>query len=127
MLPLRHVATRGWEMPDGTVTDIYLMRFSTPGVADAFALTHLGTLANRVELAGVPGLAPDEAWPEDGGRLGGVRVTVKVQPPGGADGRTRVAFLRSGDTIGLIVQSHPDDAAEVPFHQTVILQAQLLG
>lgn len=126
-VPLRHIATRGWEMPDGTATDVYLMRFSTPEVADSFMLNHLGSRGNRVELAGAEGLQPDEAWPKEGNRLGGVRVTVKAEPPGGADGQARVAFLRSGDTIGLVVQTHPDDSAEVPFHQTVILQSQLLG
>jgi hypothetical protein len=127
LLPLRHIAARGWEMPDGTMTGIHLVRFTTPAVADAFTLNELGTLGNRVELAAAAELLPDEEWPDEGGRLGSVRVAMKVQPPGDADGRTRVAFLRSGDTIGLIVQTHPDDVAEVPFHQTVILQAQLLG
>jgi hypothetical protein len=40
---------------------------------------------------------------------------------------TRFAYVRSGDTIGIVVQSRRGTGLEVPFRQTVRLQAQLLG
>jgi hypothetical protein len=124
---LRHVAARGWVMPDGTGTEIYLVRFSTPAIAEGFVLNELGRLGNRAGLDGAQSVVIDDAWPKEANKLGPVRVTVKRELPGSPDGQSRAAFLWSGDTIGLVVQRNPDDVAEVPFHQTVILQAQLLG
>ncbi|SFC26132.1 hypothetical protein [Streptomyces aidingensis] len=125
--PLRQIAQRGWTMPDGTTTEIYLLRFTTGAVADALFDREFGTLGTHKDLAVAPKTEPDEGWPEENGRIGQVTTVVRTEAAPYTEGHTRLAYLRAGDVLGLVVQTHPDDAAEVPFHQTVILQAQLLG
>ncbi|GAA2410392.1 hypothetical protein GCM10010433_06430 [Streptomyces pulveraceus] len=51
----------------------------------------------------------------------------EVKPYGGA--RVRQGYVVAGDTLALVVQSREgkESTPGVPFHQTVILQNQLLG
>ncbi|WP_207957503.1 hypothetical protein [Streptomyces sp. YIM 98790] len=126
-LPLRQISRRAWSMPDGTTTEIYLLRFTTGTVAEAFFDQEFGVLATRKKLAAAPSTEADGTWPEESALIGDVRTVVRTEVAPLTDGHTRLAHLRAGDILGLVVQTHPDNAAEVPFHQTVILQAQLLG
>ncbi|MDB1087961.1 hypothetical protein PJ985_10325 [Streptomyces sp. ACA25] len=125
--PLRHITARGWTMPDRTRTEIYLVRFTTGAVTDTFFHESLGGHRDRIRLTAAPDGRVDEEWPRNARRIGGVETTVRDSAPDPGKDHTRYAYFRAGDTLGLVIQSHPDNAAEVPFHQTVMLQAQLLG
>ncbi|MFF2013347.1 hypothetical protein ACFVWY_30380 [Streptomyces sp. NPDC058195] len=123
----RHVAARGWTMPDGTSTRIYLVRFNSTAFAQSFmdALTADGS---EVPLTGAPRTELDEGW-HGGGKVAGTSPYVydEVKPYGEA--RVRQGYVVAGDTLGLVVQSRTgkESTRSVPFHQTVILQTQLLG
>ncbi|MFE9853800.1 hypothetical protein [Streptomyces sp. NPDC005780] len=54
-------------------------------------------------------------------------VFAEAKPFGAA--QVRQSYLAAGDTVALIVQSRKGGGGtpRVPFHQTVILQNQLLG
>jgi hypothetical protein len=124
---VRHIAARGWTMPDGTRTAVHLLRFDSAGTADAFkdAEIDLGLASGRV-LAGEPTLRIDDGWDSSGEVENTSAYVYGEAKPYGRE-HTRQAYLVSGDTIALIVQSRKGGAAAVPFHQTVILQNQLLG
>ncbi|SEO36688.1 hypothetical protein SAMN05216267_1024102 [Actinacidiphila rubida] len=118
---LRHIAARSFTTPDGTRTDIYLLQFLSGGFADIYA-PNLG--AQRLKVA--PDAATDKsvaspAVPAD------VTVDASAESPPYGESATRYAFLRAGDVIALVVQTRKGSVAEVPFRQTVRLQAQLLG
>ncbi|MCX4846395.1 hypothetical protein [Streptomyces sp. NBC_00893] len=123
----RHIAARGWTMPDGTSTRIYLVRFNSTSFAQGFmdAITVSGS---EVPLVGAPETVLDEGW-NGGGKVAGTSSYVfdEVKPYGAA--QVRNGYLVAGDTLALVVQSRKgkEGARSVPFHQTVILQNQLLG
>ncbi|MFC9429951.1 hypothetical protein [Streptomyces sp. NPDC056987] len=125
---VRHVAARGWTMPDGTVSRVYLLRFPSSGLAAGFK--HDSVLGNGVgtSLAAAPGAEPDASWPDGApGSEMFVSTDVYVEPePYGAK-QARHAYVAGGDTVGLIVHEKKGGAAAVPFHQSVVLQSQLLG
>ena len=124
---LRHIAARGWSMPDGTRTRIYLLRFDTAAVVDALLAPYLAPYsAPKFPLRGAPTTAGDETFPnealvEDVQRV----VYAEARPYGGE--QVRHAYLAAGDTLALVVQSRKGGARAVPFQQTVTLQGQLLG
>ncbi|MFJ2113592.1 MULTISPECIES: hypothetical protein [unclassified Streptomyces] len=126
---VRHIAARGWTMPDGTVSKVYLLRFPSSGLAVGFkhdALA-LGSGAGA-SLATAPGTDLDESWPDapPGAELFvSTNVYVESEPYGAT--RARYAYVAAGDTLGLIVHERKGSAPAVPFHQTVVLQSQLLG
>ncbi|MDT9693293.1 hypothetical protein Q5762_34205 [Streptomyces sp. P9(2023)] len=123
---LRHIAARGWTMPDGTTTRIHLLRFNSVAFAEAFKDDALK--AGAVDgplLDGVEGVQVDGEFPSE------IRVPYTVpyafvELPQNAD-QTRWAYLQAGDTLAVITQTRKGEALEVPFHQTVALQNQLLG
>ncbi|MFE2944054.1 hypothetical protein ACFXKG_34180 [Streptomyces sp. NPDC059255] len=125
---VRHVAARGWTMPDGTVSRVYLLRFPSSGLAAGFK--HDSVLGSGVgkSLAAAPGAEPDASWPDAApGSEMFVSTDVYVEPePYGAT-QARHAYVTGGDTVALIVHEKKGGAARVPFHQTVVLQGQLLG
>ncbi|MZD04701.1 hypothetical protein GTW43_06325 [Streptomyces sp. SID5785] len=121
---LRHIAGRGWTMPDGTHTRIYLLQFDT----SAFARAHLGDLA---AAAAAYQDAPDvEEYLRGAGSGSKVRyTTMRVfdeQAPYGAE-HLRVARMQAGDVVGFVVVSGKKGVPRVPFDQTAVLQNQLLG
>ncbi|MFG2642307.1 hypothetical protein ACGFYP_15225 [Streptomyces sp. NPDC048370] len=123
---LRHVAARGWTMPDGTTTRIHLLRFNSVAFAEAFKDDALE--AGAVDgplLDGVEGVEIDGAFPTE------IRVPYTVaytfvELPHNAD-QTRWAYIQAGDTLAMITQTRKGEALTVPFQQTVALQNQLLG
>ncbi|MFI5671558.1 hypothetical protein [Streptomyces sp. NPDC051704] len=134
---LRQIVGRGWTMPDGTRTHVYLLRFHAEGFVDAFR----GCTVN-MRLAGAPVLEMDLSWkdvktrqssPERriagyAGGLSGNQVNLYQEPkPAGGDEQTRLGCLQAGDVQGVIIQTRKSGVATVPFHQTVILQSQLLS
>ncbi|MFJ9344457.1 hypothetical protein ACIRP0_35035 [Streptomyces sp. NPDC101733] len=123
---LRQIAARGWTMPDGTRTRIYLLRFHSSQFADLF--TGCGADMN---LSGVNRILPDDAWGK--ARVAsstvpaGDGIKVMEEPAPFGDEQTRAGCLQSGDVRAVILQNHKGATATVPLHQAVILQNQLLG
>ncbi|MEU7008349.1 hypothetical protein [Streptomyces sp. NPDC046332] len=123
---LRHIAARGWTMPDGTTTRIHLLRFNSVAFAEAFKddAVQAGS-ATGPFLDGVEGVQIDSEFPSDIS----VPFTVlyaHIELPQNAD-QTRWAYIQAGDTLALITQTRKGEAPAVPFQQTVALQNQLLG
>ncbi|MCF3960504.1 hypothetical protein [Streptomyces fuscigenes] len=125
---LRHVAARGWTAPDGTSLQIYAAQFQSAGNMLAFLQDELGPgLDAGLAPDGVTTTALDERWPGNI-TISGTRTDVYRQEPPYTGTHARMAYIEAGDTLALVVERRKGaDAPEVPFHQTVILQQQLLG
>ncbi|GAA2387311.1 hypothetical protein GCM10010420_07920 [Streptomyces glaucosporus] len=124
---VRHIAARGWTMPDGTRTSVHLLRFNTGAVADDFHVQNLHQgIVPGTPLVEAPESELDADWPSDA-RPENVFVYAYDEKKPRGDTHTRHAYLLAGDTVALVVQSRKGTAPAVPFRQTVILQAQLLG
>ncbi|WP_406861775.1 hypothetical protein ABZO31_15330 [Streptomyces sp. HUAS MG47] len=124
---LRHVASRGWTAPDGTVARVHLLRFNSVAFAEEFKDDALRVGAtDEIVPAGV------ETWEISDGLASTVRVPFTSEyaydetEPYGAT-QTRWAYVQAGDTLGVIVLSRKGGVPLVPFQQTVALQTQLLG
>lgn len=123
---LRHIAGRGWTMPDGTTARVFLLHFGTGAAATEFSDRLTRWSAPSRALAEAPDARADESFPEKA-HVKNVSSHVYDEPqPRGAT-HVRSAYLVAGDTVGLIVQSRKGTAHAVPFQQTVTLQSQLLG
>ncbi|MBO0917740.1 hypothetical protein [Streptomyces laculatispora] len=125
---LRHIAARGWTMPDGTSSRIYLLQFNSAGYAEAFHDDRYIGATVGDPLIGAAQMDLDETW-SGGGKVESTSSHVAREPkPFGAT-QVRQAYLVAGDTVALILQSRPGAGGteRIPFHQTVILQNQLLG
>ncbi|MEU4259743.1 MULTISPECIES: hypothetical protein [Streptomyces] len=124
---VRHIAARGWTMPDGTTTRIYLLRFTSSSLVVEFHQSALGMgLSPDTALVGAPEARLDMSmeWADLTGPVT-LHVYDEVRPLGAE--HTRQAYIVAGDTLGLVVQSRKGAAEAVPFQQTVLLQSQLLG
>ncbi|MFG2407568.1 hypothetical protein ACGFR8_25175 [Streptomyces brevispora] len=125
---LRHIAARGWTMPDGTSSRIYLLQFNSTAYADAFRDDrHIGASAGD-PLVGAARMDLDETW-SGGGKVENTTSYVADEPKPFGASQVRQAYLVAGDTVALLVQSRrgAEGTERIPFHQTVILQNQLLG
>ncbi|MEU9605121.1 hypothetical protein [Streptomyces sp. NPDC048057] len=126
---VRHVAARGWTMPDGTSARIYLLRFASADEAGRFASTGVNALDNSIPgqpLKSAPTVEEDVAWDSRGG-MPGVSAYPFLEPGNGGATHTRQAYVHAGDTLALVVHEKKGGAAAVPFHQTLVLQSQLLS
>ncbi|HSX96473.1 MAG TPA: hypothetical protein VLG91_03635 [Streptomyces sp.] len=125
---LRHVAARGWTMPDGTHTRIYLLRFGTAAVADALYSDRLTEYNSpRYVVRGSDGVfSRDEDFASRSDLADVERAAYVEGKPYGKE-QVRQAYLSAGDTLALIVQSRKGATEALPFQQTVVLQSQLLG
>ncbi|MCX5297490.1 hypothetical protein OG898_13540 [Streptomyces sp. NBC_00193] len=133
---LRQIVARGWTTPDGTRTRIYLLRFHSSGFADAFTGCKV-SMGLRDALV----LQADSVWAEVkasqrtdlGNRTSGyatqgntsdLSLYQEAEPTG--DERYKVGCIQSGDIQAVVLQSRKGEVAAVPFHQTAVLQHQLL-
>ncbi|MFF5372099.1 hypothetical protein [Streptomyces sp. NPDC013187] len=124
---LRHIAARGWSMPDGTRTRIYLLQFDTAAVVDALLGPYLAPFsAPKFPLRGAAISANDKTFPQEALVRDVQRVVYDEARPHGGE-QVRHAYLAAGDTLALVVQSRKGGARAVPFQQTVTLQSRLLG
>ncbi|MGW4202071.1 hypothetical protein [Streptomyces sp. NPDC004726] len=124
---VRHIAARGWTMPDGTASRVYLLRFDSGTTAHWFSKDDIGVGADAgAMLKGMTGSEIDSEWDDTVGGNGPIRYVYQETQPIESEAQ-RQAYVIAGDTIALVVHSRKDQAAVVPFHQTVALQAQLLG
>lgn len=134
---LRQIVARGWTTPDGTRTRVYLLRFHAPDFLVAFKGCGVDTT-----LSGVARLEPDTVWRTAkssqrhplGARTSGYstqgntsEVILYQEPKPTGDEQTKLGCIQSGDIEALVIQNRKGEVASVPFHQTVILQHQLLG
>ncbi|MEU6160143.1 hypothetical protein [Streptomyces sp. NPDC047130] len=124
---LRHIAARGWTMPDGTRAEIFLLHFGTAEQVEG-ALLHefLGYDEPGFLPAGTEAWSDDGSYPADAG-VPDVITSVYVEAEPTGDEQSRHAYLAAGDTFAVISHTRKGSAPAVPFHQTVALQAQLLG
>ncbi|MCF6524166.1 hypothetical protein [Streptomyces sp. JJ36] len=124
---VRHIAGRGWSMPDGTRTSVYLLRFPTGATAGEYHADVVASgLSPELLLSSAPSATLDDVWPEKAQVPNVERYSYDELKPRGEE-HVRQAWLIAGDTVALVVQSREGKAHEVPFQQTVILQSQLLG
>ncbi|MFD5413813.1 hypothetical protein [Streptomyces nojiriensis] len=134
---LRQITGRGWTTADGTRTHVYLLRFHSSGFVDAFK----GCDSNA-QLNGVSAMDLDDVWSKakntqmnsttldfpGAANFDGTELSVyqEVKPLLG-DEQTKIGCLRTGDVLGMVIQTHKGEVAPVTFHQSVILQSQLLS
>ncbi|MET7369354.1 hypothetical protein ABZS61_26535 [Streptomyces sp. NPDC005566] len=125
---LRHIAARSWTMPDGTSSRVYLLQFNSVAYSTEFQDELFGDESYPQPLAGLTEAATDDEWPGTGGvEYTTPRVYSEAQPYGAE--QVRHAYVLAGDTVALVVHARKGAAGTetVPFHQTVVLQNQLLG
>ncbi|WUS98303.1 hypothetical protein OHA46_17260 [Streptomyces sp. NBC_00708] len=125
---LRHIAARGWTMPDGTSNRIYLLQFSSADDADAYRDDRFIGASAGDEMPGAHEMELDESW-KGGGKVEATASYVFSEPKPYGAAQVRTGFVIAGDTLAVVVQSRKGGAGtpRVPFHQTLILQNQLLG
>lgn len=125
---LRHIAARGWTMPDGTSSRIYLLQFNSTADASAFRDGRYIGAVSAEKPADATTMERDEDW-SGGGKVADTSSYVfrETKPYGAA--QVRQGFVAAGDVVALVVQTRKGGAGtpEPPFHQTLILQNQLLG
>ncbi|MER7465777.1 hypothetical protein [Streptomyces sp. NPDC097981] len=73
-----------------------------------------------------PGESPQPAGYSGTFSSSGLSLYQEPKPLNG-DERTKLGRIQAGDVQGVIIQTRKGDVATVPFHQTVVLQSQLLG
>ncbi|WP_431962138.1 hypothetical protein [Actinacidiphila sp. bgisy160] len=120
---LRHIAARAWTMADGTRAEVYLLQFATLG--------HSSDVKDKFVVDGTPAKAEsadyDTEW--ESTWLDDPELHVSLfdeDKPRGAE-HVRFGYVQAGDVLALVVLSKAGTQPAVPFHQTVLLQAQLLG
>ncbi|GAA3069817.1 hypothetical protein GCM10017562_40930 [Streptomyces roseofulvus] len=123
---LRHVAARGWTMPDGSTTRIHLLRFSSVAFSEAYKDELISDVFRGERLpVGVEASEMDTF--HQGIDVPDVSFySYKEKEPYGP-AQTRWTFVQAGDTFGVVTQTRKGGTLAVPFEQTVALQAQLLG
>ncbi|GLV81812.1 hypothetical protein Slala03_15010 [Streptomyces lavendulae subsp. lavendulae] len=121
---LRQIVARGWTMPDGTRTRVYLLRFHSSGFVDAFEGCGI-----NMNINGVNRIEGDSTWSkarnaQSSPDLRDVSLFTEAEPAG--DEQVAAGCVRGGDLQAVVLQTRKGHVASVPFHQTVILQDQLL-
>lgn len=124
----RHIAARGWTMPDGTTSRIYLVRFNSTAFAsrmldDLNVGASAGTPLDRTDTTEF-----DDSWGSANDIEHLSSFVFAEQAPFGAE-HVRQAYTLAGDTVALVVHERAGkrETARVPFQQTLILQNQLLA
>ncbi|MFK8911106.1 hypothetical protein, partial [Streptomyces sp. YS-3] len=124
---LRHIAARGWVMPDGTRSRIFLLQFDTHALAERVQSRDVTRYSTPYHaLLGAHYAELDGSFPMEAQVEGTSRYPYNEVQPYGAE-QLRQAYVLAGDVLALVVQSRPGTAKAVPFEQTVVLQNQLLG
>lgn len=124
---VRHIAARGWVMPDGTRTSVHLLQFNSTMYPYLFYVEEIAPgLVPSVSVVGAREAEVDESWPAKAEVPHVDRYAFDEAKPRG-ETHVRQAYLNAGDTLAVIVQSRKGGVPDVPFQQTVILQSQLLG
>ncbi|WTE52608.1 hypothetical protein OG987_18885 [Streptomyces sp. NBC_01620] len=124
---LRHIAARGWTMPDGTRSRVYLLQFNSTAYAQGLRDDTYVSSTPGIPLDWPTDLQLDESW-NAGGKVPETVVYAFGETKTGK-GRIHEAYIQAGDTLALVIHSQQGKkiAEQVPFRQTLILQNQLLG
>jgi hypothetical protein len=123
----RHIVARAWTMPDGTTTRVFLLQFNSVAFSETFKDDTLEVGAtSEVMPDGVAAGVLDTEWEGSGGVLDTTAYVFTEDKPHGPR-QTRWSYIQAGDTLALVLQDRKGGAPAVPFHQTVVLQQQLLG
>ncbi|GGP34941.1 hypothetical protein [Streptomyces melanogenes] len=124
---LRHIAARGWTMPDGTRSRIFLLQFDTHALANRVLSKDVARYSTPYHaLIGGHYAELDESFPMNALVEGTARYPYDEVKPYGPE-QLRQAYVLAGDVLAVVVQSRSGTAPAVPFQQTVVLQNQLLG
>ncbi|MFJ2651262.1 hypothetical protein ACIO1C_31640 [Streptomyces sp. NPDC087420] len=126
---VRHIAARGWTMPDGTVSRVYLLRFLSVAYADAYQ-SQLSSSGDGITtpLNESPIDDLDEGWTSNADVPETTAYVFEEPKPYGENRvQVRQAYIAAGDTVALVFHQEKGGAPSAPFYQTVILQNQLLG
>ncbi|MFB7222004.1 hypothetical protein [Streptomyces sp. NPDC056227] len=123
---LRHIAARGWTMPDGTRSRVYLLQFNSTAYAQGLRDDTYVSSTPGIPLDWPTDLQMDESW--NGGKVPETVVYTFGETKTGK-GRIHEAYIQAGDTLALAIHSQQGEkiAEQIPFRQTLILQNQLLG
>ncbi|MFE7328937.1 hypothetical protein ACFU8W_28965 [Streptomyces sp. NPDC057565] len=123
---LRHIAARGWIMPDGTRSRVYLLQFNSTAYAQRLRDDTYVSSTPGIPLDWPTDLQMDESW--NGGKVPETVVYAFGETKTGK-GRIHEAYIQAGDTLALVIHSQQGEkiAEQIPFRQTLILQNQLLG
>ncbi|WP_327245154.1 hypothetical protein [Streptomyces sp. NBC_01320] len=123
---LRHIAARGWTMPDGTRSRVYLLQFNSTAYAQGLRDDTYVSSTPGIPLDWPTDLQMDESW--NGGKVPETVVYAFGETKTGK-GRIHEAYIQAGDTLALVIHSQQGEkiAEQIPFRQTLILQTQLLG
>ncbi|GAA3478524.1 hypothetical protein [Streptomyces yanii] len=123
---LRHIAARGWTMPDGTRSRVYLLQFNSTAYAQGLRDDTYVSSTPGIPLDWPTDLQMDESW--NGGKVPETVVYAFGETKTGK-GRIHEAYIQAGDTLALVIHSQQGEkiAEQIPFRQTLILQNQLLG
>lgn len=126
---VRHIAARGWTMPDGTVARVYLLQFRSVAFADAYQQDRSdGGDVIDTPLNESPVDVLDENWTGNADVPDTTSyVFEETKPYGENEVQVRQAYVVAGDTVALVFHQKKGGAPSAPFYQTVILQNQLLG
>ncbi|MFF5278745.1 hypothetical protein [Streptomyces sp. NPDC000133] len=124
---LRHIAARGWTMPDGTTSKVYLLQFNSTAYAQGLRDDTYVSSTPGIPLDWPTDLQLDESW-NAGGKVPETVVYAFGETKTGK-GRIHEAYIQAGDTLALVIHSQQGKkiAEQIPFRQTLILQNQLLG
>ncbi|MFF4550380.1 hypothetical protein [Streptomyces sp. NPDC001435] len=124
---LRHITARGWTTADGTHTGVYLLQFDTAEVAEHVLSDGLTAYeAPKYQVRGGDTYERDLDYPVAAHSSDVHTAPIRETKPYGAE-QVRMAYLSSGDTVAVIIQSRKGRALAVPFQQTVALQGELLS
>ncbi|MEU4098606.1 hypothetical protein [Streptomyces sp. NPDC026673] len=120
---LRHIAARAWTMADGTRAEVYLLQFETWGYSSDVK----DKLVVDGKLAKAEAADYDTDWDSTSLRDPELHLSIYgEEKPRGAE-HVRFGYIQAGDVLALVVFSKAGTQPAVPFHQAVLLQAQLLG
>ncbi|WP_443061335.1 hypothetical protein [Streptomyces sp. NBC_00391] len=122
---LRHIAARGWTMPDGTHTRIYLLRFNTAAVVDELDRSFGYYNSPVYQVRGTTKSELDASFPV-AAQVDDVKRGAYVESKPYGEEQVRQAYLSAADTLAVVVQSRKGTTEAIPFQQTVVLQSQLL-
>ncbi|WP_338671903.1 hypothetical protein V1460_02765 [Streptomyces sp. SCSIO 30461] len=123
---VRHIAARAWSMPDGTSARVYLLRFDSADTAAEYNDLLVLPTEPEVPLLNAPVSGLDLQWKVPPGNSPTVSFVFEEKAPAGAQD-VRHAYILAGDTLAFVIHERKGKAAEIPFHQTLVLQNQLLG
>jgi hypothetical protein len=122
----RQIAARGWTMPDGTRTEIYLVSFRSQDTASK--LLEEPTSGHFLPADAGGAVQDSSGDPGINDFVTGVSISTYTQTADGAQQKpARVAYISAGDVDAVVVMTNPHQVSTVDFDQVIDLQAELLG